>query len=143
MTMYVLTEEDINNITALAGVLATKRVRRFAYTKGHGSHKESQSNTEKGVKVAARELRCYLSMLKDGCYFIVDDVIDERGTEGYEVLHGHAFSAIGVSAFKSKLYGDCLDYVKKRTVPDEPVYRVKLARRHKVPSVKLINMEKA
>jgi hypothetical protein len=137
-----MTENDLNNIIALAGVLATKRVRRFAYTKGIGAPRESDSGTSKAVKVAAHELKSYLLALKDGAYFVVDDVIDEAGHEGYEVLHGNPFEATGFSQFKSLRFADCVAHIKKRVTKDEPVYRVKLARRHKDPSVKLINLEK-
>lgn len=134
---------NVNDILALAGVLATKRVRRFAVSKGLAGPRETIDGAVAGAQRAYHELECYLSALAYGAYFILDDVIDERGREGYEVMHGNPFDATGFSQFKSLRYGDCLDYVKKRTKPNEPVYRVKLARRHKVPSVKLINMEKA
>jgi hypothetical protein len=63
-------------------------------------------------------------------YFIVDDVINERGAEGFEVMFGNPYTAIGTSCEKFRLMREALAYVEKHLTSGEVAYRVKLARRH-------------
>ena len=59
-------------------------------------------------------------------YFIVDDVISERGVEGYEVMYGDPYEATGFKQSQHSLMREAL-----ASIPHgETVYRVFLARRH-------------
>lgn len=64
-------------------------------------------------------------------YYIVDDVINETGKEGFVVMHGDPHTAVGVEQFSSPLFREAKAYVARAMAPGEEVYRVLLARRHK------------
>lgn len=67
-------------------------------------------------------------------YWIVDDVLDGQTKEGFQLFYGCPFRAVGTR--QGEFLQLCLALA---AVSDgEPVYRVKLARRHGVHSVKLI-----
>lgn len=63
-------------------------------------------------------------------YFILDDVINERGTEGFCVMFGDPWEARGFDQFTAKTMRECLAYLLPHITRGERVYRVKLARRH-------------
>jgi hypothetical protein len=71
----------------------------------------------------------------DRLYFIVDDCIDERGTEGFALIYGDPWTAVGVSLHVSRSIKD----LRARVPEDEPLFRVRLARRHGWHSVCRIN----
>jgi len=67
-------------------------------------------------------------------YWIVDDVLDGQTKEGFQLFYGCPFRAIGTKQGEFLQLGLALAAVSD----GEPVYRVKLARRHGDHSVKLI-----
>lgn len=67
-------------------------------------------------------------------YWIVDDVLDERPNEGFQVYFGCPFRFIGTKQSEYLRLGQALASVPKT----EAVYRVKLARRHGQHSVRLL-----
>ncbi len=65
------------------------------------------------------------------CYFVIDDVINESGREGFEVMYGHPGTAIGVSEAKFRTLREARAYVLKHDVlSGRDACRVFLARRH-------------
>jgi hypothetical protein len=72
-------------------------------------------------------------------YFIIDDCLSDRPFEGYILMYGNPYTAIGnIIAEAKRMY-----QVKARVPAGEPVYRVFLARRHKDHKVVLIKQNKA
>jgi hypothetical protein len=67
-------------------------------------------------------------------YWIVDDVLDGQTKEGFQLFYGCPFRAVGTKQGEFLQLGLALAAVSE----GEPVYRVKLARRHGDHSVKLI-----
>jgi hypothetical protein len=67
-------------------------------------------------------------------FFIVDDVLEGQSTEGFQVFFGCPHRAIGAKHGEFLRLGDARRSIKK----GEPVYRVKLARRHGEHSVMLM-----
>lgn len=63
-------------------------------------------------------------------YFVVDDCINERGTEGFVLMHGDPSTAIGTEVKRDMLLLSIKAYLKPKLKQGEVVYRVKLARRH-------------
>lgn len=84
--------------------------------------------------IGVRKLVEPVPVTLDNAYFIVDDVINERGDEGYEVLFGNPRLATGFKDSVHLLLRDAVAAVPK----DEPIYRVKLQRRHGVPSCEVL-----
>jgi len=67
-------------------------------------------------------------------FFIVDDVLQGQSGEGYQVFYGCPHRAIGAKHSEFLQFGDAQRSIHE----DEPVYRVKLARRHGEHSVTLM-----
>jgi hypothetical protein len=67
-------------------------------------------------------------------YFIVDDALDGHSKEGYQVFYGCPHRAIGAKQGEFLQLGDA----RRSINSGEPVYRVKLARRHGEHSVTLM-----
>ncbi len=83
---------------------------------------------------AAIEEEARAAAARPAAYFVVDDVIDEAGREGFELLYGDALTATGTRVHSAKTLSECL----ARVPAGDPVYRVKLARRHGEFSCRLI-----
>lgn len=65
------------------------------------------------------------------CYFVVDDVIDARGTEGFAVLYGQPDTAVGSQQAEFRTLRECRAYVLKHDgLSGRDACRVFLARRH-------------
>lgn len=62
-------------------------------------------------------------------YFIVDDVMQNRNREGFGVMFGNPYTAIGTFQAEFVTLRDARAYAEKRA-RGEPIYRVFLARRH-------------
>lgn len=88
---------------------------------------------EEAARVEAEEERRAAGE-RPSVYFVVDDVIDEAGREGFELMHGDAQTATGYSVHRGHTLSECI----ARVPAGDPVYRVKLARRHGEFSCKLI-----
>lgn len=67
-------------------------------------------------------------------FFIVDDVLERQSKEGYQVFYGCPHRAIGAKHGEFLQLGEA----RRSICKDEPVYRVKLARRHGEHSVTLM-----
>ena len=78
-------------------------------------------------------------MQDQNVYFIFDDVIGEDGTEGFHVLFGDPYVPAGTRQFAARTMGECLQWLRPHLTVDEPVYRVRLARRHGAHSVTAIS----
>lgn len=63
-------------------------------------------------------------------YFIVDDVIDSAGHEGFIVMEGDPWGASGFDCYSARTLRECLAYLLPHITRGERVYRVRLARRH-------------
>lgn len=88
----------------------------------------------KNGMVGVRVLEAPVPTTLDNAYFIVDDVINERGDEGYEVMVGNPRLATGFSQAKFFKLSDAI-----ASIPTgEPIYRTWLKRRHGVPRCKII-----
>lgn len=73
-------------------------------------------------------------------YFIIDDCIDQHGTEGYVVMFGDPYTAVGVERGKFKLFRQAVNEAARHIVKGENVYRVRLARRHGEHKVTILAM---
>lgn len=68
------------------------------------------------------------------CYWIVDDTLDNRPREGFQVYFGCAFTAIGLKQSEHLRLSAALQSIPA----SEPVLRVRLARRHAEHSVQVL-----
>lgn len=82
--------------------------------------------------LALGEIDGFFDWLKNrkSYYFIVDDVIGPGSKEGFEVMFGNPWTAVGVVRFQSDTRRACEFYIDKHITKGEEVYRVFLARRH-------------
>lgn len=68
-------------------------------------------------------------------YYIIDDCIDTSGTEGFVLMFGDPWTAIGVERY----FARSIKELRGKVPEGEPLFRVRLARRHGEHSVCRIN----
>ena len=69
-------------------------------------------------------------MSPEEAYYVVDDVLTNSSKEGFVVMYGDPMQAVGTNQFEAKTLRECKAYLRRHTTPNEPVYRVRVARRH-------------
>lgn len=62
-------------------------------------------------------------------YFVVDDYIDELNGEGFEVLYGNPYTAVGYKQGAYKTLREAISHIRRYS-GDHRYYRVFLSRRH-------------
>jgi hypothetical protein len=78
--------------------------------------------------------------MKDA-YFIVDDVMQNRNREGFGVMLGNPYTAIGTFQAEFVTLREAMKYVRNKAGDNENFYRVFLARRHGTHKVRLIRSD--
>lgn len=71
-------------------------------------------------------------------YFIVDDMMYSRNREGFGVMYGDPYTAIGTLREEFTTLREAKNYVERVKAEGEVYYRVFLARRHGMHKVKPI-----
>ena len=71
-------------------------------------------------------------------YFIIDDWCDDLHREGFVLMHGNPSDAIGTTQGEFRFLYEAIDKAARSMVEREPLYRVKLARRHGTHSVRVL-----
>jgi hypothetical protein len=68
-------------------------------------------------------------------YYIIDDCIDAKGTEGFVLMLGNPWTAIGADRGVAR----SIKELRCKVPDDEALFRVRLARRHGKHTVERIN----